>query len=94
MRTQMSETSLAAFRSFDPATLQAKEREVMALFVSAEAPLLLTREQIAEQMGWKESAVCGRVNSLVAKGWLQEITGGVTRSGRAAMLVRLPVFEQ
>ncbi len=94
MRTQIAETSLQAFRSFDPDDLQKKEKAVMALFVGAEVPLSLTREQIAGRLNWKESAVCGRVNSLVEKGWLQEVAGGITRSGRSAMLVRLPVIEQ
>ncbi|ABR90920.1 Hypothetical protein mma_2214 [Janthinobacterium sp. Marseille] len=98
MKTNVAATSIAALHSFDASTLQAKEHEVMTLFLW---PILyqggkeeMTREQIAEALGWKESAVCGRVNSLVDKGWLQEKAGGITRSGRSAMLVHLPVFEQ
>lgn len=97
MRTQMSNTSLAAYRSFDPATLQAKEQEVYNLFLDGakhDNPLELTRETLAMILGWKESAVCGRVNSLVKKGFLEESAGGITYSGRSAMLVHLPVFEQ
>lgn len=89
MKTKMSGTSIEAFHSFDVAQLQNKEREVMKLF--AREKCALTRELIAEALGWKESAVCGRVNALIDKKWLQEIDGGRTKSGRAAKLVRLPV---
>jgi hypothetical protein len=92
--TNMAETSLAAFRSLDPSLLQQKESEVLDVFVVAAVAgvrLELTREQLAKAMDWKECAVCGRVNSLVKKGRLQEIEGGKTASGRSAMLVRLPV---
>lgn len=88
MKTKMAGTSIEAFRSFDPAQLQNKELEVMKLF--AREQCALTREVIAETLGWKESAVCGRVNALVDKKLLQEIDGGRTKSGRTAKLVRLP----
>lgn len=89
MRTAMAETSLATYRSLGVKDyLQPKEREVMSLF--ADTGLALTREQIAQRLGWKESAVCGRINSLVAKRELEEIDGGKTMSGRPAKLVRLP----
>jgi DNA-binding MarR family transcriptional regulator len=95
--TNMAETSLFAFRSFSPDELQAKEREVLGVFLVAAAlgdKLELTREQIADYLHWKESAVCGRVNSLVKKGHLAEKVGGRTHSGRPAMLVHLPEFTQ
>ncbi len=89
MKTAMSDTSLDAYRSLPiRAYLQPKEQAVMALF--SNVPCALTREQIAASLGWKESAVCGRVNSLVTKGALIEITGGKTLSGRSAMLLKLP----
>lgn len=92
MRTAMSETSLAAFHSLPVKQyLQPKERAVMALFSGA--PCALTREQIAATLGWKESAVCGRVNSLVTKGELEEVVGGKTASGRSAMLLKLPIKQ-
>jgi hypothetical protein len=93
--TNMAETSLAAFRSLDPSLLQQKESEVLDVFVAASLAgvrLELTREQLAKALEWKEAAVCGRVNSLVKKGRLEEIDGGKTASGRSAMLVRLPVI--
>lgn len=92
MRTNVAETSLAAYHSLPVAGyLQPKELEVMALMRSG---LALTREQIAQSLGWKESAVCGRVNSLVTKFQLEEIDGGKTLSGRTAKLVRVPVAGQ
>jgi predicted ArsR family transcriptional regulator len=87
MLTSVAHTSLAAYDSFSGKDLQRKEREVLAVF---SASTRLTREQLAERLGWKESAVCGRVNSLVAKDKLDEIDGGKTSSGRSAKILRLP----
>ena len=56
--------------------------------------LTITREKLAQRLGWKEAAVCGRANSLVAKGVLEEVAGGKTASGRTAKLLRLPVKGQ
>lgn len=92
MRTNIAETSLDAYHSFSAPALQRKEREVMAAFIGPE--IKFTREQLAFVLGWKESQVCGRVNSLVAKGCLEEIDGGKTASGRSAKLLRLPVKGQ
>lgn len=90
MKTNMAGTSLATYRSLDATTyLQPKELEVMDLMRSPTATPM-TREQIAKALGWKESAVCGRCNSLVSKGALEEIEGGKTASGRSAKLLRLP----
>lgn len=91
--TNMAETSLAAFRACEP-TLQRKESEVLDVFAIAAArgePLVITREALAKRMGWKETSVCGRVNSLIAKHRLEEVAGGKTESGYSAKLVRLPV---
>ena len=93
MRTSMAETSLSTYRSFSTSDLQAKEKDVMAEF-AAYPRLTITREKLAERLGWKESAVCGRANSLVAKGALEEIDGGRTASGRSAKLLRVPVAGQ
>lgn len=90
MLTNVAHTSLQAYDSFSGKDLQRKEREVMALFASGTR---MTREQIAIRLGWKESAVCGRVNSLVAKNYLSEIEGGKTTSGRSAKILRLPVKQ-
>lgn len=93
MRTAMAETSIDAYRSFSTVDLQRKEIDVLDEFVETPG-LTVTREQLAERLGWKEAAVCGRANSLVAKGALEEIDGGITRSGRSAKRLRLPVVGQ
>ena len=93
MRTAVAETSLQAFHSFSNPDLQRKEREVIALF-DRYPKASFTREQIADFLGWKEAAICGRANSLATKGVLEEIDGGKTRSGRSAKLLRLPVKGQ
>jgi predicted ArsR family transcriptional regulator len=93
MRTAVATTSLDAYSSFSTTDLQRKEREVMAEFAACHG-LTVTREQLAERLGWKEAAVCGRANSLVAKKVLEEIDGGKTRSGRPAKLLRVPVKGQ
>lgn len=86
-------TSLDAYRSFSTVDLQKKEIDVLAEFISFPG-LTITREQLAARLGWKEAAVCGRANSLVAKKVLEEVAGGKTASGRAAKLLRLPVPGQ
>lgn len=88
-RRGVADTSSEAFHSLPVADyLQPKERAVMALFTGPE--VVFTREQIAHRLRWKEAAVCGRANSLVTKGQLEEIEGGKTASGRSAKLLRLP----
>ena len=89
----MAETSLAAYRSFSTVDLQKKEVEVLVEFIETPG-LTITREQLAQRLGWKEAAVCGRANSLVAKKVLEEVEGGKTASGRSAKLLRLPVLGQ
>lgn len=93
MRTAMADTSLEAYRSFSTVDLQKKEIDVLAEFIAFPG-LTITREQLAIRLGWKEAAVCGRANSLVAKKVLEEIEGGKTASGRSAKLLRLPVVGQ
>lgn len=93
MRTAVAETSLAAYHSFSNPDLQRKEREVMDVF-EKQPGLAVTRERLATILQWKEAAVCGRANSLVAKKALEEIDGGKTASGRSAKLLRLPVKGQ
>lgn len=87
MLTRIAHTSLAAYDSFSGKDLQRKEIELLAVF---SASTRLTREQLAKTLGWKESAVCGRCNSLVTKGALMEIDGGRTASGRSAKILMLP----
>jgi predicted ArsR family transcriptional regulator len=90
MLTNIAHTSLAAYDSFSGLDLQRKEMELLAVFT---ASTRLTREQLAKTLGWKESAVCGRANSLVTKGALIEIDGGRTSSGRSAKILRLPIKQ-
>lgn len=88
MRTAVASTSLQTYDSLGvKAYLQPKELEVMELMNLGYG---LTREQIAQELGWKEASVCGRVNSLVAKGLLIEEDGAKTSSGRPAKFVRIP----
>lgn len=93
MNTSMASTSLDAYHSFTTSDLQRKEKEVLSVFFMYPG-LSITREKLAEHLGWKEASVCGRANSLVAKNVLEEIDGGKTQSGRSAKLLRLPVKEQ
>lgn len=88
MRTAMAETSLDAYRSFSTGDLQNKEIAVLNEFM-AHPGLLVTREQLADRLGWKECAVCGRVNTLVAKKLLEEVGTAMTASKRRAKLVRV-----
>lgn len=92
MRTAVAETSLSAYHSFSMADLQRKEQDVMSVFLKTPT-LTVTREVLARILGWKEASVCGRANSLVEKGVLEEIDGGKTQSGRAAKLLRLPAKQ-
>lgn len=89
----IAQTSDDAYHSFSGPDLQRKEKEVLDWF-SANPGAEVTREELAEHMRWKEAAVCGRANSLVAKQVLEEIDGGKTASGRGAKLLRVPVAGQ
>ncbi len=67
--TNMAETSLAAFRSFDPADLQAKEQLVLRAF-QGNKDLRMTRANLCAATGLPINSICGRVRSLLDKGWL------------------------
>ena len=70
MRTAVSETSLSAYASLrDEGKIQPQETRVL-MAICEHGPL--TREEIAEATGMRLSAVCGRVNSLVADRHLVE----------------------
>ena len=85
----LSETSLDAYHSLKAHVLSAQCQEVMDLMRDGKAR---TREQIAKEIGLKESSVCGRANGLVAAGLLVESVSETakTQSGRAAKLLRVP----
>ena len=91
MKTQMAGTSLDTYHAMSVRDyLTPKEREVMGLM---DLGYRMTREQIAEALHWKESSVCGRVNSLVAGGHLIEFEGAKTSTGRPAKFVQIAPTE-
>ena len=88
MKTQVADTSLQTYHALRVKSyLTPKEQEVMDLM---DLGYRMTREQIADALGWKESSVCARVNSLVAAGRLVEEDGARTASGRPAKFVSMP----
>lgn len=93
MRTEMAHTSLAAYRSLQAEDkLSPQERTVMASVTRFNC---LTREEIAHNTGMRLSAVCGRVNALIAAGRLVERgTKRSPTSGKLAKCVRLPEGQQ
>lgn len=64
MRTQVSQTSLSAYRSLPVKALNDCEKVVMELMGDG---IARTRLQIAEELGWRDGPTCGRCNSLVTK---------------------------
>jgi len=94
MRSQFSETKSAGFHSLSFQQLQNKERVVLSAFTSES--VMLTREQIVDAVQeMKLSSVCGRVVSLMAKGYL--VSRGnyfCQKSKKYQELVGLPVPQQ
>lgn len=91
MLTNVAETSVESFYSTPPSTLQRREAEIMALFGPTTK---LSRNQISEMIKRPISGVCGRANSLVAKGDL--IEEGHRRdaaTGKRQKLLRLPTGQ-
>lgn len=95
MRTAASETSIEAYHSLPVAGyLQPKEQQVMAAF-RGRADTTLTRQQLVDATGMPLNAVCGRVNSLLAKKALCVRGFRVDPSTRKRQeLVGLPVAQQ
>ena len=92
MRTQVAPTSLSAYHSLSVGDLQDREREVMLLMVDG---IPRTRREIADAMNWRDGPTCGRCNSLVAKGWLEEHGERKDpQTGKNAKVLRLPVIGQ
>lgn len=85
-------TSAQAYRSLGAATyLQPKQTEIMAAFLPG---LLWTRQQLSRITAMPINAVCGRVNSLVAAGLLEEHGTRLDPStGKHQKLLRLPVVD-
>lgn len=68
MKTNVSETSLAAYWAMrDASELPEKER-IVYYAIALHGPM--SREQIAARTGMKEGSACGRVNGLMEKGFL------------------------
>jgi len=94
MLTNVSETSLAAYRSLPVrAYLMPREQEIVDLLAEMELNTgkrcSVTRERLAMALGRKESGICGRASSLITKGVLIEDGEARTVSGRWAKLLRL-----
>lgn len=94
MRTGVSETSAEAFHSLSPADyLQPKERAVLALFTGLQ--VRLSRQQISESLPMPINGVCGRVDSLIAGGHLEEAGDRVDpHTHKRQKLLRLPQGPQ
>jgi hypothetical protein len=94
MRTAVADTSIEAYRSLPVGDyLQPKERAVMALFTNP--AVRLSRQQIAEFLHWGINCVCGRVNSLVAGGHLEEHGERIdSQTHKRQKLLRLPQGPQ
>lgn len=92
MRTSVAPTSLSAFFSTPPSTLQAREREVMNLMADS---IPRTRREIADALGWRDGPVCGRCASLIDKRELVEDGEKIEpRTGKKAAVLRLPARGQ
>lgn len=94
MRINQAETAIASFHSLSvPHYLQPAEAKVMALF--AGETVVLTRKQIRNSTDMELSSVCGRVNSLLAKGKLA-VRGEVIdqKTKKPQELLGLPVPVQ
>jgi len=92
MRTAVASNSLAAYHSLSIDDLQARERDVMLVMVDG---LSRTRREIADALKWRDGPCCGRCNSLIAKGWLEESgTKKDPQTGKSAAMLRLPVVGQ
>ncbi|GAB3763594.1 hypothetical protein GCM10028796_17370 [Ramlibacter monticola] len=94
MRTAVAETSLEAFHSLPVADyLAPKEAAVLALFTGPE--VRLSRQQIAQIAPMPINCVCGRVDSLLAGGHLEEAgTRKDPHTGKSQKLLQLPRSAQ
>jgi hypothetical protein len=86
----VAETSAEAFHSLPVADyLQPKERAVLALFTGPD--VRLSRQQIAEMARMPLCGCCGRVDSLRAKGELEEFGDRVDpATGKRQKTLQLP----
>ncbi len=89
----VSQTSAEAYRSLSPALyLSPKEEQVMRLFRPGVA---LSRQQISKKARMPINGVCGRVDSLLAAGRLEERGFRIDpHTCKRQKLLRLPCPEQ
>jgi hypothetical protein len=89
----VSQTSAEAYRSLSPALyLSPKEEQVMRLFKPG---MSLSRQQVSKKARMPINGVCGRVDSLLAAGRLEERGYRIDpHTGKRQKLLRLPCPEQ
>lgn len=90
----VAETSRAAWHSLSPGGfLQPKQRQIMALF--KRPGTTLSRQQISRKARMPINGVCGRVDSLLAAGLLEERGERIDpHTHKRQKLLRLPRPEQ
>ncbi|MEZ2297274.1 hypothetical protein [Variovorax sp. RCC_210] len=89
----VAETSAEAYRSRSPALyLSPKEQQVMRLFRSG---VSLSRQQISQKARMPINGVCGRVDSLLAAGRLEERGFRIDpNTNKRQKLLRIPQPDQ
>lgn len=90
----VSETSAEAYRSLSPALyLSPQESKVMRLF--QRAGVALSRQQISRKARMPINCVCGRVDSLLAAGRLEELGFRIDpHTNKRQKLLRVPQPDQ
>lgn len=98
MKTNVRDTSLESYDRLLP-ELPNRERQIMN-FLHQHPGQSFSRSEIAWFTGMPTSGVCGRVNALIAKGYLSDESRkicSITRKNVHAVLVaapQLPLFLQ
>lgn len=76
----MNQNSIHALASLSPERISKSQARILRALDTACAPL--SREQLAAATGLRLSAVCGRVNELVAASYLEVNHKGAGSTGR------------
>lgn len=86
----VADTSLVAYAEHrESGELGAQQKRILYFFYEKGGEY--TRSELAETLRMRLSSVCGRVNELLAKGYLEEGPRRPCRvTGRTAFPVRLP----
>lgn len=89
----VAHTSVEAYHSLSPSLyLQPKQQQIMTLFGPHTR---LSRQQISEQSRMPINGVCGRVDSLIAAGLLEEDGERIDpHTHKRQKLLRLPASER